>query len=101
MTALEIMSQHDKCVKRWIVERKLKEIWEREEQVEDEVIVKLWICLIFTSFLMLDSNSGISIALLRFIDNLHNIHNYNWASYAYSIIMNSLDNLKSYCLGCT
>ena len=100
-TDLEKMFPNETRIKRWNIARKLKEIQDGNLKVDDEMIVKLWICLLFTSFIMPDSTSAIHFCILKCIDNLESIDNFNWATYAHSVIINSMENLKSYCLGCS
>ena len=87
-------------VKKMEVEKELRLVLSRGKCEEDDIAVKLWICLLFCTFLIPDSSSAFPSWMLRYIDDLEGLSNYNWALYATEVILDSLDNLKSYCLGC-
>ena len=87
-------------VKKSDVERILKQLGRTSSSEDEDVCVKLWICLLFTTFLIPDSNCGFPSWLLCYIDDLDMIPSYNWALNIFEVLMDSLENLKSYCLGC-
>ena len=64
-------------VKKSDVERILKQFGRTSSSEDEDVCVKLWICLLFTTFLIPDSNCGFPSWLLCYIDDLDMIPSYN------------------------
>ena len=57
-------------VKKVEVEKELRLVISRGNSKEDDIAVKLWICLLFCTFLISDSSSAFSSWMLRYIDDL-------------------------------
>ena len=88
-------------VKKWDVEKELQVVINKENFEDDDIVAKLGICLIFSTFLIPDSSCTFPSWLLQYIDDLQGLLTCNWALYTPEVILDSLEHLKSYCLGST
>ena len=87
-------------MKKWDVEKELRVVINKQNSEDDDIAVKLWIYLLFSTFLMPYSSCAFPSWLLWYIDDLHGLSTFNWALYTSEVILDSLEHLRSYCLGC-
>lgn len=99
-STIELMFISETKIRKWYIEKILKSIRDGEMVVDDTTMAHLWMSLLFSTFLIPDSSGGFDPSILEFIVDIDGIGRYNWAAYVYNVIMNSLDTVKTYCLGC-
>ena len=83
-------------VKRLDVEHHLHKLLKDNKIENVDLCVRLWICLVLTSFIIPDSSCAIPTWMLRYLDDINKLPHYIWAQYTYDV-----NNLKFYCLGCS
>ena len=98
---LERLFEGKQRVKRLEVEQNLNKLLKVNNIENVYLCVQLWICLVLTNFLIPNSSCAIPTWMLRYLQDIDQLANYNWAKYTYDVIMDSINNLKSYCLGCS
>ena len=74
---LERLFEGKTHVRKSDVERILKQLARTRSSEDEDVCVKLWICLLFTTFLIPDSSCGFPSWMLRYLDDFDRISSYN------------------------